>query len=176
MSNRGDWIQTASGRPFFPADPRPDEVHIEDIAHALARLCRYGGHCLRFYSVAEHCVLLSRVAEGPFKLWALLHDASEAYLLDVPTPLKPMLGGYKEAEARIMRAIELRFGLFFGVPAAVKALDRAILMDERAQNMAPSAIPWANEVAPLGVALEYWPPLRAQREFLDAFDRLTRKE
>jgi hypothetical protein len=174
--SRGDWIQTASGRQFWPADPRPGDIYIEDIAHALSLLCRFGGHCLRFYSVAEHCVLLSRVAEAPFKKWALLHDGSEAYLLDVPTPLKPMLGGYKEAEARIMRAIEVRFNLFFGIPPAVKALDRAILMDERAQNMAPSAEPWANDVAALGVKLEFWTPARAEQEFLAAFYQLWGKE
>lgn len=173
MSLRGDWIQTATGRQFWPADPRPNEIFIDDIAHALSRLCRFGGHCLRFYSVAEHCVLLSRVAPEECRFWALMHDASEAYLLDVPTPLKPMLGGYKHAEKMIMRAIEERFGLFFGVPEIVKQLDRRILMDERAQNMAPSKVAWSNEVEPLGVRLEFWPPERAQVEFLKAFTELV---
>src|SRR6266700_4788978 len=103
--NRGDWIQTAMGRKFWPMDPRSGEVFIDDIAHALSMLCRFGGHCIRFYSVAEHSVLLSRVAEPRFKLWALLHDASEAYLADVPRPVKPALVGYKDAEERVQRAI-----------------------------------------------------------------------
>src|SRR5580692_700756 len=120
--NRGDWIQTATGRQFWPMDPRPDEIFIDDIAHALSMLCRFGGHCLRFYSVAEHSVLLSRVAPQKHKLWALLHDASEAYLVDVPRPIKPMLVGYKAAEEKIQRAIAVRFNLHFGIPEDIKSL------------------------------------------------------
>ena len=67
MSRGGGWLQTWSGRMFWPLDPRDDEVDICDIAHALAHQCRFGGHCRRFYSVAEHCVLLSHaVARGRF--------------------------------------------------------------------------------------------------------------
>ncbi|MCK1460923.1 phosphohydrolase [Bradyrhizobium sp. 2] len=172
MSARGDWIQTATGRQFWPMDPRPHEVYIDDIAHALSLLCRFGGHCLRFYSVAEHCVLLSRIAPAPYKLWALLHDASEAYLVDVPRPLKPFLGGYNEAEDKIMRAIAFRFHLHLGMPDQVKRLDRAILMDERLQNMAEAPIAWSTDCEPLGIDLQFWSPERARAEFLAAFESL----
>lgn len=175
MKGRGDWIQTATGRQFWPMDPRPNEVEIDDIAHALSMLCRFGGHALRFYSVAEHCVLLSQVAEPQFKLWALLHDASEAYLVDVPRPIKPFLYGYEAAEAKIMRAVEERFGLFFGPPDRVKQLDRAILTDERNQVMAKPPQPWSTDGEPLGVTLRFWPPHRARRMFLSAFYELTRE-
>lgn len=106
---RGDWIQTYSGRAFYPLAPYPQDVCIEDIAHALSQLCRFGGHCRRFYSVAEHSVLLSRVVVPEFQLWALLHDASEAYLVDVPRPIKKQLPAYVEAERRVMAAICARF-------------------------------------------------------------------
>jgi hypothetical protein len=171
--NRGEWIQTAGGRQFWPMDPRPHEVFIDDIAHALSMLCRFGGHCRRFYSVAEHSVLLSQFAEPGQKLWALLHDASEAYLIDVPRPLKPLLTGYKEAETAVQRAIELRFNLHLGIPPQIKALDRSILMDERAQNMMPAPFPWTGDVEPLGVELQFWSPERARAEFLATFDRLS---
>lgn len=173
MTGRGDWIQTATGRQFWPMDPRPCEVFIEDIAHALSMLCRFGGHALRFYSVAEHCVLLSQVAPDEFKLWALLHDASEAYLVDVPRPIKPFLHGYSSAEAKIMRAVEERFNLHLGIPEQVERLDRAILTDERKQVMAAPPQPWSTDGEPLGVTLRCWPPHRARRMFLSAFHALS---
>jgi hypothetical protein len=166
MTARGDWIQTAIGGQFWPIDPRPDEVEVEDIAHALSLLCRFGGHCLRFYSVAEHSVLLARAAKPEHRLWALLHDASEAYLVDVPRPIKRFLGGYSEAEDKIMRAVCQRFGMPDQMPAEVKDLDTRILTDERQQNMAPAPQPWSTDADPVGVTLEYWPPERAKQEFL----------
>lgn len=172
MQDRGDWIQTAMGRQFWPMDPRPSEVFIDDIAHALSMLCRFGGHCLRFYSVAEHCVLLSRAASEPVKLWALLHDATEAYLVDVPRPIKPFLIGYDAAESKIMRAVELRFNLHLGMPDEVKRLDRAILTDERIQVMAPAPLPWSTDGEPLGVKLQFWSPEIARYEFIAAFNEL----
>jgi hypothetical protein len=141
MIGRGDWMQTATGRQFWPMDPRPHEVFIEDIAHALSMICRFGGHCRRFYSVAEHSVLIARAAASEHKRWALLHDASEAYIGDQIRPLKKHLAAYREAEQKIMRAICVRFGLHLDQPASVKALDLALLMDERDQSMAePPAV------------------------------------
>lgn len=169
----GDWIQTYSGRQFWPMDPRPEEIHIEDIAHALSLACRYAGHCERFYSVAEHSVLLARYVAPENALWALLHDATEAYLVDVPRPVKPFLVGYEQAEAALMDAICWRFGLPLGMPSAVKNADRRILTDERQQNMAPAPIPWSTDAEPLGVTLYCWTPRRAEAEFLMAFDVIT---
>ena len=74
----GDWIQTYTGRQFWPLDPRVDEIHIEDIAHSLSMRCCYGGHLTDFYSVAEHSVLVSLHVPQEFALWGLLHDAAEA--------------------------------------------------------------------------------------------------
>lgn len=176
MIGRGDWIQTSMGRQFWPIDPRPGEVFIDDIAHALSLMCRFGGHCLRFYSVAEHCVLLSRVAEPRDKLWALLHDAGEAYLVDMCRPIKPFIHGYNEAEEKIMRAICVRFNLHLGCPATVKKLDQAILMDERLQNMALAPAAWSTDIAPLGIELQFWSPEEARAEFLAAFESLINQK
>jgi len=176
VNSRGDWIQTAAGRQFWPMDPRPNEVFIDDIAHALSMLCRFGGHCLRFYSVAEHCVHLARAATPANRLWALLHDASEAYLVDVPRPIKPFLVGYEAAEAKIMRAVCVRFSLYLDLPDEVKRLDRAILSDERAQNMAPAPVAWSTGTDPIGVTLHFWSPERARAEFLDEFVRLCQPD
>lgn len=170
---RGNWMQTATGRQFWPLDPRPEEIHIEDIAHALSMQCRYGGHALRFYSVGEHSVLLSRAVSRENALLALLHDAPEAYVQDVIRPIKPHLTGYHEIEARIMRAICDRFGLPYEMPAEVKDADNRILLDEQAQNMAPPPVPWGIEGPPLGVTLGFWPPDMARVIFLNTFRELT---
>lgn len=167
---RGDWLQTYTGLAFYPLDPRTDDVRIEDIAHALARLCRYGGHCIRFYSVAEHCVLMAEKAPDELKLATLMHDAAEAYLVDVPRPAKAALRDYANLEASIERVIFQRFNIPFPLPAEIKALDNAIIADEREQNMNPPPQPWKHS-AGLGVTLRFWDPPRAAYEFELAFHR-----
>lgn len=168
-ARKGDWMQLASGRQFWPLDPRPEEIFIEDIAAALSKLCRYGGHCLRFYSVAEHCVLMARVALPELKLAALMHDASEAYLSDVIRPIKRHMTQYGAIEETLEKVIARRFDLTWPMPAEVKRLDNAIIGDEVAQNMAPPPVPWRERDAPLGVTLQFWSPDEARREFTAAF-------
>ena len=174
MSRRGDWIQTAKGRQFWPLDPRPEEVHLDDIAHALSLACRFGGHCLRFYSVAEHSVHLARLCLPENALWGLLHDASEAYLADVPRPLKRWLPGYRQAEKAVEAAIAVRFGLPLEMPSQVKSLDGAMLAAEQLQVMEAAPAPWEALPAPARVTIECWSPERARYEFLRAFDELPK--
>lgn len=170
----GDFMQTYTGRKFWPMDPRADEVDIRDIAHSLAMQCRYAGHCKRFYSVAEHSTLIARWLVGrhgaEVALWGLLHDASEAYLVDVPRPVKPYLTGYKDAESMVMRRVCDRFGLPHEMPAAVHAADDRILADELV-NMV--RMDWhTDHDSPLGVPLMYWSPADAEAEFMATFDAL----
>jgi hypothetical protein len=133
---RGDWIQTYSGIQFWPLDPREEDILIEDIAHALSMQCRFGGHCHRFYSVAEHCCHVSdRCPEFP--LWGLLHDAAEAYLTDVIRPIKPYLTEYKGIEDHLMYHIANRFGLEHDMPYNVKVADLRILTTEVGQLLGP---------------------------------------
>src|SRR3972149_10211945 len=124
---RGDFILTYSGRRFWPLDPRPEDVVVEDIAHALGNLCRFTGHTSRFYSVAEHSVHVSDSASAPNKLWGLFHDASEAYLGDLARPTKQAQAGfglaYRRVERRLMRAICDRFELSLTEPLEVLSLD-----------------------------------------------------
>ena len=169
-TRQGDWIQTYLGVQFWPADPRPEEICLEDIAHALSMLCRYGGHCKRFYSVAEHSVLLAYNVRRENRLWALMHDASEAYLVDVPRPIKPFLQGYREMEDGIMQAVRKRFRLPGRMPDEVKEMDLRILTDERQQNMNPAPAAWSTDRESLGVMLHYWTPEQAKFEFLRAFN------
>ena len=169
----GDWMLTATGRVFWPLDPRPEEVCIEDIAHALSNLCRYGGHATKFYSVAQHCVLLSRKATPDLALEALMHDAAEAYVVDIPRPLKRFLPGYAEIEQRVHAAIAARFNLAPEIPIEVKAWDELILVDEMAQVMPTSPRPLNLPSSGLGVEVRPWPTWMAKRWFLHRFRELT---
>lgn len=175
---KGDWMQLYSGKQFWPMDPRADEIEIEDIAHSLSMQCRYAGHCIRFYSVAEHSVLLARYfldkGNPEVALYALLHDASEAFLVDVPRPIKPFLPGYKEAEARVMAAVCDRFGLPHEMPPEVHGADSAIIGNER-ENMRPCVAEWYAAGEPLaGVELFYWTPEKAEAAFLSCFREIQR--
>ena len=133
-----DWINVYSGTRFHPFDPQPHEIHLVDIAHALGRACRYAGHTPMHYSVAEHAVHASKVVEllgGSIEeqRWALLHDATEAYLVDLPSPIKnhPGYAFYVEHEDVIMEAIANRFGLHqTTMPLVVKQADKAMLFIE----------------------------------------------
>jgi hypothetical protein len=171
VTRRGDWMQTYTGRQFWPLDLRPEDVDVLDIAAALGKLCRYGGHCLRFYSVAEHCALMARHAPPEAKLAALMHDAAEAYLVDVPRAIKPTLHGYEAIEERVLQVICARFDIDYPFPPVVKELDNRILNDESRQNMAPHPAPWTHQEVgnPLGIELEFWGPGLARSQFLSAF-------
>lgn len=169
----GDWIQTYGGNQFWPLDPHPTEVCILDIAHSLSHQCRYNGHCERFYSVAEHCVWVSYHVPEEHALWGLLHDASEAYLCDIPRPLKPYLASYKEIEATVMKAVAMRFHLPLVEPPEVKEIDNRIVTDEKLQNMKKPPVEWYVNFKPIGQKLEFWTPEVAKAKFLNRFYQLN---
>lgn len=172
---RGDWMQTYTGRRFYPLDPQPEDVDPADIAHALSMVCRYGGHVHRFYSVAEHCVHLSHAVAPEHALWALLHDATEAYVGDMVRPLKRHIGQYQLIEARLRFIIAERFalpprsGLMKGqMPDEVKDADNRILLDERAALMPNTAHSWGvDHLDPLGIDIWGWHPEQAERRYAE---------
>ena len=169
MTRKGDWMQTYTGKQFWPIDPRADEVCIIDIAHSLSMQCRYNGHTKWFYSVAEHCCHIYDFAPVEHKPWALLHDASEAYLTDIPRPLKPFLAEYKAYEQAVMAAVAERFGFDPVEPAIVKELDTRILGDEKAALMVDGP-EWYHVGEMLGVEIGGWQPWQAEKEFLMRFN------
>jgi|SRR5579871_2098758 len=173
MDRLGDWMQTYTGAQFWPLDPRADEIRIDDIASALSKQCRYAGHCIKFYSVAEHCVHVANAAPDNLKLTALLHDASEAYLSDIVRPLKAHLANYTQIEAGLEKVIAEKFGLQWPMPKEIKALDNGILIDEMTQNMAPAPRPWEKWLTDpaLGVTLQFWTSSEARYQFICAFHR-----
>ena len=172
----GDWIQTYSGGQVWPLDPRPEEIFIEDIAHALAHQCRFSGHCEEFYSVAQHSVLVSEQLHGVEALWGLLHDASEAYLVDLPRPLKRFgeIGRlYKEAETKLMKAICIRFGLPEEEPEGVRYFDNALLTTEQRDLMKKPPQAWSETTPPLSGKIYPVPPSVAEWKFMERFWKLN---
>ena len=179
---KGDWIQTWTLRQFWPLDPRPEDVDLRDIAHALSMICRFTGHVNDFYSVAQHSVLVSQRAEAlawefggspPLYVarWGLLHDASEAYLVDVARPVKrtPEMAAYREAERNVQRAVMHRFGLAEFEPEFVKRADVEILYTEARDLFSGVHPEWQWFAKPLAVTIDPVPPREAERMFLDRF-------
>ncbi len=168
-TTRGNWMQTFTGRAFYPLDPQVGDVDPVDIAHALSMICRYGGHVQTFFSVAEHCVLMSYAVAPEHALWALLHDATEAYVGDMVRPLKHAMPEYRAVEDRLMAVICDRFGLGHECPAEVKQADLRILRDERDALMGAAPMPWLSieDVPALGVDVQCWAPAVAKRRYLD---------
>ncbi len=129
--NEKDCIRTVSGNYVNLLNPDPDTITIEDIAHSLSQQCRFGGNLPFFYSVAQHSVHVSKLCRAGYELQALMHDASEAYLLDIPRPLKILLGeAYKKIENNMMRVIADKFGFDFPIHSSVKYCDEFALMYE----------------------------------------------
>lgn len=175
---QSDWIQLVSGEPFWPLEPRAEEVSINDIAWALSMQCRFAGHVKRFYSVAEHSVHISTAVPEHLALWGLLHDAPEAYMCDVPRPVKRYLWEYTKIERGVMAAIAKRYGLEgVDVPREVKDIDSRMITNERDALLVPSTRAWSFTPDPVpNVAIRGWNQDMAYHMFLARFNRLTGKE
>ena len=160
-------------------NPDPKRIRIQDVAHALAFLCRFNGHVRFHYSVAQHSLLVATlVAErhGPrFALTALMHDAPEAFLGDLISPLKALLPDFKRIEEGLARTMAGKFGLVFPEPPEVKAADLAILAAERDQVIAPTDRTAWRELppAPSGLVIRPMTPEQARNDFLSEFKRLS---
>ncbi len=171
-----DWIQTFTGRKFYPLRPRAEDVDIEDIAQALSNICRFTGHTTCFYSVAQHSVHVSANCPPEVALWGLLHDASEAYLADVARPVKrtPEFAHYKVIERRVMEAICERFELHSPIePEEVKVADNRMLATEARDLMGPKHPDWVWPATPYDWRITNLLPTKARALFLDTFRSLT---
>ena len=129
-TQEGGWISTHTGKRVYLLDPNPEDICIEDIAHALSNICRWGGHTSRFYSVAEHSLRICDHCCTENKLWGLLHDASEAYMGDVCRPLKQLLPTYRDMESKFHKVIAYKFNLSEDIPDEVHEIDCRILQNE----------------------------------------------
>ena len=180
MTDRGPWIQTFTGLAFYPLVPRPDDVCIDDIAHHLALQNRFTGATRLPYSVAEHSVRVMRLVESwghhELALAALMHDASESYVVDVPSPIKrhQAMAWYRECEARVMYAICERFGIDFSgaIDPIVKHADFVLLSTEARDLLGPPPMEWGAMPEPLPDRIEPWSWRGAEDEFLHLFASL----
>ena len=177
---KNEWIQTFTGHAFPIFGSCAFDIRLEDVAHALSNLCRFGGHVRRFYSVAQHSVLVATILaedrgwtwSSPIVRFGLLHDAAEAYLVDVPRPIKRSLTEYGPIEKCIMRSVIERFnvrgvgGLY---DAEVKLADNIALMTEHRDLLCSCERPWGDEFAQYvprrQVVVPYYPEV-AEKLFL----------
>jgi hypothetical protein len=188
------WMQTYSGRRFYPLEPSAADVELVDVAHGLAMTCRYGGHSKRFYSVAEHCVLVSDIVEGDARragmpadfvraiaLEALLHDSAEAYIGDMVRPLKHQaeMAEFRRAEERIEECIRAAFKIQSTEQSrkVIKIVDDRILVDEITALMPNPQMYLETDtllgVEPIGVLICGWSPELAQHRFLERYRELA---
>lgn len=170
-----DWIQTYTGRKVFPFDMRPEDIDIRDIAHALSMKCRYTGHCGEFFSIAQHSVLMARYDLPGTAIWRLFHDAAEAYLPDIASPIKHRFPEMIEAENRILKTIQRRFDLPDYDQDEVEKADIAMCVWEGRRLFPDSGnneIWWRLPDQMPGKRLFSWAPLDAKNEFMCEAARL----
>jgi len=167
-------IQTYSGNKFDFTE-FGNVVLIDDISHALSNICRFGGHCRQFYSVAQHSILASYIVPTQDALWALLHDAAEAYVGDIPTPLKQLIPDYKKIEKRVEGEVLELFGLRGHMPASVKHADLVMLATERRDLMAEQQERWEilDNIIPLKETIVPLLPFEAKQAFLIRFSEIV---
>lgn len=176
MANKpihGPTIALAGGGYFNFEDPKLSEIKITDIAHALSHICRFTGHCVRYYSVAEHSVLTSYAVPHRFAFEALMHDAAEAYIGDIAKPLKQLLPDYAVIENRVETEVLSRFNLCLPLSPEVKQADRNMLRTEQAQVM-QNRDNWTSITGStaLDTTVRFLPPNDAREAFLKRFHEL----
>lgn len=196
-------IQTKGGHQIDLENPAVEDIDIEDIAHSLSMQCRYNGHVRKFYSVAEHCVHVSKATAqvGYLPLWGLLHDAGEAYVSDIITPIKECLPKFNEIEAKVLGVVAEKFSLpanwtlcdgvrgVVKVPEVVDKVDKLMFVPEAFQ-LFPAAHPVVEKargclaealnrrqfdtstIKCLNTRIEAWPPEVAKFKFLERFAQL----
>ena len=165
-------VQTYSGRFINVLDIQPGDVDVQDIAHSLSLQCRFNGHCERFYSVAQHCVLGARMLPLGRRLKFLKHDAPEYLTTDIPSPLKPHIEGFKSIETYVHGKIEEAFGLDAEATsdAEVKEVDMRMLATEfrdvRRKKGDTSVWLSLSGIKPFDFKIRPWSPKKAEREYL----------
>jgi uncharacterized protein len=174
------YFRTYTGREVHPLDPKPHEISIFDVARSLSQMCRFLGHTRAFYSVAQHSVLVSKLVPREDALWGLLHDASEAYLCDLPSPIKrdTEMSIYRIAEDRLMLAVCERYDLPPEMPRSVAIADKVALATEFRDVTTVDDLNWIGAECgcnPLdGQTITPWPPEVAEQAFLDRFEELAK--
>lgn len=171
------WIRTYSGGKVYFFEPEKSNIQFEDISHSLSMLCRFNGATQEFYSVAQHSVLVAKevykeTEDKKISFTALMHDASEAFISDIPSPFKSEFEGYKIAEKRMEEWLAKRFKYQYPHGGIVKKHDLKALSTEMRDLMSVCdnkdiAVPYDQQIIPLS-------PRSAEYEFLNMADFLTK--
>ena len=160
-----NYLKTVSGRNIDPFNINPEDIDIQDIAQSLSMQCRYNGHTKKFYSVAEHSVLVSQVLPDEHKLWGLLHDASEAYVGDLISPVKHKIDSFISLENNIQKAVAQHFKLPVVMPDIIHQADKHVL-DLELSWLASDCLD--SEIGIIGIE-----PSAAATLFLNCFNSLS---
>jgi hypothetical protein len=168
------WIETYTGRQFNVFSPKVSDVNILDIAHALSMCPRFNGHLDRYYSVAEHSWWVSKLCKPEHALAGLLHDASEAYMSDVPRPIKGLFPKIDKVMSGVDNVIFTRYNVK-EIPDEIKLLDRQMCLTEGKQGGMHTEN-WEEGHNRYGVAdirISWWDWKTARTMFLNRFNALT---
>lgn len=171
------WIRTYSGKRFNVFEPRTEDVDIVDIAHALSFTCRFSGHTTQFYSVAEHCLNMCALLPDDLKIYGLLHDAAEAYLTDVPTPIKKQMPDIHILESKVMQVVAVKFKLQYQyfLCREIKDMDWALCVAEAKQFLSEGIKGWTAVLPQKDIRRLPFPPMAmssVEEQFLFNFYRL----
>ena len=174
-----NFISTPTVAKFYFNNPNPDDIYIMDIAHALSLICRFGGHCDSFYSVAEHSIILGTLlekdgADDLTLLAALLHDAEEAYLPDIPRPIKAMMPEADKIYEHLSQAIDDKYLLQGASWSIIYDYDRRLCITE-AKALGIWNEEWEDAGPSLPAKLFLWKPEEAEQLFINNFVELSEK-
>ena len=171
-------VSTRSGRRVALLNPSPSQIVIGDIAHGLAHQCRFNGQTNKFYSVAQHSVLVASILPRELRLAGLLHDASEAYLGDVVQPLKDLLPEYQAIEENFCKVLGMRFGVNLQHNDAIRHADLVVLATERRDLMPMDMADWSSiaGITPMSRTIKPMPPEAASAQFMEMFFTLTNQK
>lgn len=164
-------ITTKSGRQVSLLNPLSSQIDIGDIAHGLAYQCRFNGQTTRFYSIAQHCLMVASILPDHLKLAGLLHDAAEAYVGDIVQPLKLLLPDFQVIEDRFMQAIGLRLGITLGHHPDIKHADLVALATEKRDLLPRERCNWAvlDGISPMSRMTLPMTPEQAEEAYLKTF-------
>lgn len=173
LMNDDPVIRTVTGKWVNVFDPKPEMFDIEDIAHALSMQCRFSGHLPYHYSVAQHSIFcykqaITRELDKKERLTALMHDCSEAYLVDIPRPIKKQFSQYKVIEDKLMYTLAQVFNFNYPLSENIHKIDNSMLQIEWDHLMVQH-----EKVKPI-FRLEVYSQPFAKQLFLDIYSTLIK--